>query len=616
MQIKRFIKPMHNLIEQVKEFSGDIYIYGVSLSSRRLFRYLWKSDIMPAGLIAGRGEEIWLGCSFFGKPVISVDAYKNIIIKNEAILLDSFGYALEISNEGLSSFNHISIENSKSLIAYGAGTKGKKVAALSNRLGWGIECFYDSDSRKHGKDIEGIPICSYEYMEKDYSGKSVLVSIEETSAYKVAEDIGRKLGLDEVYVFNESAFPWNTAAIDSDLVVSKDALKNGYIWTNELLFCFMYLNKIGKHIVLWGNGLKVKIVAKRFKTLGITVKYCICNDNRMDSDSELQFCDCYDLLYEDDIDTMVFVLRDAVTLAREFIKNSGLPKEMFIWNENGGLPFPIDYQYCIDPSLGHSAMWGNQCGLFYKKNKLVGINKKSLRIGVLGGSTSDPKFGFVSWSSKLLEIAEKNNIAVEVYNGAISGYAVAQEFVKFARDMSHLNLDIVISFSRVNEIYQEDSHNRFIHPYQSVLFKYLADNSSNSLEMYREKKICYGVGLKNPGEHWLHYENLLAGMCEAVGTKFFAVLQPCLLDTKKELTSFDKTALLHLLYTIKDLKTFSDEMRSIREYALSKGANFSWLIDGGHIFDEAKEPVFIDWCHATEYGNQLIAEWMFNLIKG
>lgn len=241
----------------------------------------------------------------------------------------------------------------------------------------------------------------------------------------------------------------------------------------------------------------------------------------------------------------------------------------------------------------------------------------------------------------------ERKILCEVKNFGESGYVSTQELILLLRQIQKGDVpDAVIFYDGVNEVFSS---------YQQRIAG-IPQNENNRIEEFNRTAIAgdgifeieiakgvsahsaivralRGVGrriLKKPGEGWSELkladmppdndDNSLAQktvdfyirnteIVKALATqyKFRALFywQPTVLQ-KKNLTAYEKTLLDEQSNAEKDLlmKTYA-LMRLNPKVHRGERASISYL---GDIFSNVSEPLYVDWCHLGEKGNQLVAD--------
>lgn len=375
-----------------------------------------------------------------------------------------------------------------------------------------------------------------------------------------------------------------------------EGTKNTYL--NYLIKC-----STEKKLILCGTVEEIVSAARKFDLLGIKLDEALDTGSFTGTFSGLNFISPYDLFYKDGQNFMVVVLPNAEEFILNFLRDSNFNPAAFIRYEDIRR---FDVPVCFDPNLGYNLK--KSPVLFSGKPRR---SKNFVRIGILGGSTSDPAyFAEKSWAEHLIEIADAAEIPIKIYNGAVRGYSVSLELVKFIRDMAQLNLDFLISVSGINEQPCATPENPFVTRYQKIIFENVAAARPKNFRRHMDNSVFYGAGIENLAQHWISAERMLHAIAEDFGTKFYAILQPGLL-TRAKFSAFDLEVLEHWFdekkiarYDV--LKNIRDELRKM---------DFPWLKDFTWIFDKYSAPVYFDGCHLWSNANRRFAEEIFKLIE-
>lgn len=277
-----------------------------------------------------------------------------------------------------------------------------------------------------------------------------------------------------------------------------------------------------------------------------------------------------------------------------------------------------DFSY-LDPHLSYAEADLNNAKivalndrghLFYKGFVIYGhldIKEKLERpvILILGGSTSDPLRRNHSWPEFLANKMIKNNIPGTIINGATGGYTSSQELLKLIRDGLEFQPDIVISYGGLRD---RTSISPLPHPMISTPYRVLLENISkkrtsimpNTIRLIKGKSKegkykGYTLGMpskKNSAEWWHQNMNIMQAMAVQFNFGFCAILQP-----------FDFLA----------PKVVKDSLADLRKEQILLGKNTNYIFNFTNLLDKHKESTE-DGVHATDFGNQIIADRTFNLI--
>ena len=486
------------------------------------------------------------------------------------------------------------------VIIYGAGHQGGKCYDLLCRCGIKVVKFCDRDPSKYGTRYFGIDVVSLQELKSVFFDVPVIVALDASIAKDVANRLVVAQGLSEaIYTYDESMdvfgpfelFGWQEY---KDLHIS--------IYPSTILYL------IGKQVVLYGNKRKNSYMYAALRSFDIEVIYGIDCEGYIGRFGEIEYKSPYDLLYlSDDDNAIVLVSRDGLDSARRFAADTGINRWIFMQYTHQALQH-IEY---FDPNLGYNNL--NDVGYsVYIINDCCKSNAK--KIGIVGGSTSDVTlYNEVSWPEQLVNIAKDKGYDITVYAGGTAGYIVSQELIKFIRDMGHLSLDILISYSGHNDAYYSSANpscNRFVHPYQLCVTEKIADIYSRQSGTWMHPKVYLSEGVKNVGEHWMYCEALMHSICQGMGIKFYAFLQPALV-TKNVKTNFEDTILEH---TSASDRVEANKVQLIKD-EIRKYSKRKWIKDFTGVFDDCSEKIYFDSAHLTSYGNYMLAKKIFNVIE-
>lgn len=594
---------------------AEFYIYGSSFLERHVFFLLWRNGITPDGLVARPGEEQSVGDSFMGKQILCKEEFRRQTNKQK-FLCDFSNMVIYDADGGIVSAD---IDTGSTFCVYGAGHKGELFRRFAEENGVHIKCYVDRSPTKqmgHMGQYKIVPPKEINDVLKS-NHCHLVVALGEDVCKQVARQLAEQHGIEKVYVYDISLFfeLLNMKVVNGNVETSTSKLIGSVkAFSPALLYYLRFIVDKKKKLIIWGSKKRVQVLIERLSSIHIQAAYGIADDN---SDAKGLFRDCYDLAYEKPEDTVVLVLFGSKERAIEFLKESGLPETMFCCNEQNAQPEPLLRTTALDPTMGFSIRYGEERGiLLYTPKWKTGQTR--LRIGVLGGSTTEGSYSREkSWPEQLMEVAVQHNVVLEVFDAAVSGYSVGNEVLKYVRDMSHLNLDMLISYSRVNEGDNAcDQHNHFLQPYQLRLFDYLSYSIKKDKlkdDMNIKSDVIFANGIQDRGEHWLHCEKMLFGICHEFGISFRAVIQPYIKNKKENRA--ERECFMHANFSENIWNDFHGRMENISSHVLSKLDEYPWLVDGTHIFDDVSEPVFLDYCHVNNRGNRLIAEWMFRMIR-
>ena len=191
------------------------------------------------------------------------------------------------------------------------------------------------------------------------------------------------------------------------------------------------------------------------------------------------------------------------------------------------------------------------------------------RIMVLGGSTSSEVYYPEGWVSKLYRKIHAEGKQVVIYNGAIEGDTVFQEFNRMIRDIRRLKPDIVISLSGYNDLSVPD--NKFEKTRQETAF-----------------------------ETWHRIESYMKMLAESEGAAYYTILQPV---NQSPHTHGLYEAMMFLSQVHRRAKVF-DGGRSSNDFYTDLFPLFL------HQYDK-----HIDLSHYSDRGNECLAEEIYHIIE-
>ncbi|MCM1156747.1 MAG: SGNH/GDSL hydrolase family protein [Roseburia sp.] len=251
--------------------------------------------------------------------------------------------------------------------------------------------------------------------------------------------------------------------------------------------------------------------------------------------------------------------------------------------------------------------------------KLGEFSNQKFNIVILGNSTSDPSTGMLkSWPEYLFENLQKAGLDIAIYNGAITGYSSTQEFLKLCRDVLDMNPNLVISYSGFNDVQGNSTVEGFpyLHKYGNKFFEFLKTNprlAPDSMYVRNVSAITHGLETKKKDyEIWIDNMRKMFAVCKEFGIKFHAYLQPMVecsgaIKTKEQAEIVQEYyRLTNSAYLAEYEKTFCSE---VQKYIDGK----NYITNLTNIFKD-KYNVFYDICHCTEYGNAIIAEYIYQDI--
>lgn len=212
---------------------------------------------------------------------------------------------------------------------------------------------------------------------------------------------------------------------------------------------------------------------------------------------------------------------------------------------------------------------------------IIGENRpEDYKIMVQGGSTSaSALYTYKAWPEILQKKFEKAGKNVTIYNGAIAAGCSMQELSKVMRDARYLKPNLIISFSGVNDL----GNPRMPKGYIKGPMPEARDRFSD----------------------WLFNEEMMRSVAEKCGAEFMCFAQPQQW-AKAHMNKYEKAATkgFRRIGTTYDAELWRERILECE--------GISWMINMIDILKD--EDVYIDACHVTTKGNQIIADHIYNYI--
>ena len=323
---------------------------------------------------------------------------------------------------------------------------------------------------------------------------------------------------------------------------------------------------------------------------------------------------CNQLLYEDLDQIAILNTYHYVGRIELLLHQYGLVEDLDYYNLHGCLKS----KYCdlFDPILGYSRMDDMQGIKVFGEETLGG-----LKIVALGGSTTDYSYSSIrSWPEILHKLLLSRDIENVVYNAGVCGYSSCQERDIFLRDIIGLKPNLVISLTGVNDINWTLVCRE--HPYYAEYFvnKMVGQVHHNiSSQNGSSYPLRLGLTTGTPDyENWYRNEKIIHGAANAFGIKFYAFLQPFILEGNYELSDFEKswmaTFLKYGLTEHPSMKMIYEGYSDFYSGAKKTINNSEFAFDITGTFDNSVG-VYTDGVHCDEKGNELLAEAIMKKLQ-
>lgn len=371
-----------------------------------------------------------------------------------------------------------------------------------------------------------------------------------------------------------------------------------------------------RKLIMYGNDLLTEIIYWNLREMGRDIAYFV-----MDT-GETEFCgkevkNVSELLREDkeQIYILVFVIKDHREYYQKLMELGFVFEQEFCVYGAGGYLAKFDV---VDSLLGFSRKYQGVPGFeIYGDSN----NKKALRIIALGNSTSDPTAGnYTSWPKQLYEKIRQEQEVV-VYSGGMGGYGIHQEFLKFLRDGLVINPDIVITFGGYTDaefqVCCEDYP--FLHRYQRKFYDMVEQNrpmAPDTLDMRGISEITHGLARTEYSdvENYISGVRKIHAIASEFGIQYFGVFQPMLLSGKAIIDESIQKLKQEILIAYPRIGEVYERIPEYVKECQKEIKLLPYMTDLTYIFDN-QEDVYYDVCHATDKGNQIIMEHIYDKIK-
>lgn len=351
-----------------------------------------------------------------------------------------------------------------------------------------------------------------------------------------------------------------------------------------------------KKIVIFGVGAGGRVVFQECMKNALPVAYFVDNGKKGTFFETIEVKDPLDLMYEEENSLCILISACRDSLCREIageLEGMGFiaGKDFFI-PRTGRIYAPLDL---FDPFLGYSRKEEILDGFRITE----GLTENAPKIVVLGGSTSDPTFGNISsWVEVFAEKLKKNGYDFAVYNGALAGYCVNQELLKFLRDVLPLSPSLVITMDGFNDAAQPRvEENPFYHPFLAENLKKMFENTEKEKMDINGGIKAMHLGAKEKISRSRFYLRLLAslhGAAAANGIDHISFLQPN--------SSLEKDS------SFAPLKVVTDFYKEVLE------RKPSYMVDASRILEKISD-CYMDYAHYSKKGNEIIAGFVLEKVE-
>lgn len=554
------ISPLFTLMKRYK--GKKLYVWNVNRTSMIMFTQIAFMRINIEGFVTP--EMKYEGETYMNRPIVTTEQIKKE--KNCVVIV-----ADEVSSETISMlpkekvvyWSEVQEINEEifhnKIIVYGIGYGAEKLSKLLAERGEEAELYCvtkrESATMYHGKQIiEASELEQY----KDYS---IIISVKSEEYRKQILDTlsGFQGQIYVEHIIDEVAFSHLNLFQTLDLAVKEK-----------------------KEIYLYGDKNEIsKLMEDVLAIYNIRNAGYLYSEDIVEKDIKSIFTIALDGT-ENKIVIICEILPQKLIMARKNIELAGFSLDAgnyvgFEWYMASDDNLQGNYRQMPDPLVGFSILYSSEKPGW----KIYGTeSKESIKIVVLGGSTSSEVYHPENWVSKLYYKLKRKDINVTIYNGAHTADDIVDEMLRFLRDGFVLQPQIVISMSGVNNLSYKDCENQF--------------NETRMLSLICGKEHCSGVHSdESLYSFWNRNQKLMKLMVESCGSRFLGFLQPMNI-TMEDMDLREKS-----------LYEFDSRIIGARSF-IQMNDDKSEYINLMKLF-EHQDGMYMDMAHYTDTAHEIIA---------
>ena len=548
------IRFLHTLKRELTD--RKIYLWDIGKSAQWTFYSMAAREIDICAFVTNYSS--YFGETFVNRPIISVDSVRKIrnsliIVSNDTSLRSQ--QLVQNFGDCLRWADALELNpelGGKPIYLYGTGEKEWDFLKKAESRNLMIQGFLDEKSQP-GKKILCLPVLNLEELKN--CGEADIVILRQPGHDLRIVDVLQNAGFEGNLFLEELANPEDMWSFDPYIMLD-NAIKRSL----RILFCCE-------------DRMSRDLFRRIFALYGIPVDRIVCYEGSVRDGLE----DIWALANEEPKDSVLLfhsfteqrryeILEAVNDLGYTAGEHNYAATNKACYNR---LRYTNELTYEADPKLGYSIDYSVIGGLpgWAKYGEDTGAEK---RIMVLGGSTSSEVFYPENWVSKLYHKLCAEGKRAIIYNGAHEANGVFQEFSRMVRDIHAIKPDIVISLSGYNDL--AVPNNKF-------------DKASGEQAF----------------DYWKRIESYMKQISEAEGAIFYSVLQP-VNQSPGPMSLYD--TLMYLKFVHQRTAKFTEQVRDDDFYA-NLFSRFLFRND-----------LFIDMCHYSEKGNELLADMILTLIRG
>lgn len=551
----------------------EIYVWNINRDSISLFIELAFRHLDICGFVTEQEE--YVGESYMNRPVVALHdiAYdKNaLILLSDKVPVDTlrFDHVVYWSDAvGLNSNLY-----GEKLIIYGTGYGAEQMSIFLAEEGLKAE-LYCQTQKENVTCFHGRKVIEARELE-DYSDYAVIISVKKMQYKKeilktLAGFQGRIYEDTEVFIRGDDCVNFIQ---NIDMAIKSN--KKVFLYSEKNVTAGLIKDVLNLYdIKVWGY-----VYDKEDKKQGISNIYKMAYEG---VDDKLMIINAEDfeenptsyISYRENVELAGFSLEDHNYTSLKIQGNNSKEWLLNVWPQ------------VYDPLTGASRIYEKTGWKVYGKEE-----KDSIRIVVLGGSTSSEQFHPENWVSKLYYQLKEKNIRTTIYNGAFPSDDIVDEILRLLRDGYILRPHIVISMSGVNNLHYKDSVNQFNEERIIDWVKKRTSSGRYCMGLYSDESLF---------SFWNRNIKILNLIAQFYGAQFIGFLQPMNI-TMCNMDIYEKS-----LYE--------------GEAHIQGAADFSKHADQGtgyinlmRLFEHQND-MYFDVCHYTEKGHAAIADEVYKAI--
>lgn len=537
--------------------SKSIYIWDMGRKAIWVFSALALRGVRIEGFVTNYCE--FVGDTIMGLPIVSVDEFSAfedaVAIVDDDVREGAFNV---VASRGCALYYSEALELNPSLeckspYLYGTGQVTWDIAKRISRAGVGAVRGFIAERAAKTASILGFPV---------YTMGEAPLNVND--AVIVAADSHCQIG-DSVAALLETGF--------CGAVYIREVVPHFSLWGDSLVYVLDKVVKEHRRLLLCcGDDASRALIRRMLSIYGINADREVFLAREGESAGE----DVWDLADEDPD-------RSAVVIGsfsnRQRLEMLGVAYDLGYSMEgvdcgtlqlsvhNGLLlNHVVDYEYDVrlEASIDYSRLGGKPGWMVHGDEATA-----TVRIAVVGGSTSTGLYYPENWVEKLYKMLETDGVKAVVFNGANESNGVTQEMCRLLRDIHALKPDFVISMSGVND--QRTQENKFEQVHGDC-----------------------------PFEFWRRVEKYMKLVVEEEGAEFIGILQPM-------------NACMRIDSLFENMYFMSENHKWGRTF-LSGARDDDFYFNFLDLFHH-QEGAYIDRCHYSDAANRVIAERVYQLLK-